>query len=75
MLIAFVFLGVYIGQSRIQKIINNAGLKRKYIYKKKRKKRNRRYMYIVPNKYKMNIEGLVYFDVKHIRLTGGKKAY
>ena len=27
--------GVYIGQSRIQKIINSAGLKRKYIYKKR----------------------------------------
>ena len=32
-------------------------------------------MYSVPSDMKKKIGGLVYFDVKHIRLVGGQKAY
>lgn len=66
--------GISIGLTRIQKIINQAGLKR---IKKKRKniRRNRRHMYSVPKEYLTIPGGLVYFDVKHLYLPGGNRVY
>jgi transposase InsO family protein len=61
--------GISIGVTRIQTIINQSGLKRrrrKYQYGHK----NRRHMYTVPREYLSIPGGLVYFDVKHLRLAG-----
>lgn len=67
--------GIFIGQTRIQTIINRSGLKR--IHKKQHRKRtNRQHIYSVPKEC-MNIPGgLVYFDVKHLYLRScGTKIY
>jgi transposase InsO family protein len=67
--------GINVGQSRIQKVINQAGLKRIPIAKKKYIRKNRRHMYAVPREV-LNIPGgLVYMDVKHLRLAGWGKVY
>lgn len=66
--------GVIIGQTRIQKIINQNSLKRKSI-KRKPHRRNRQHMFTVPKEYKQIVGGLVYVDVKHIRLADLRKAY
>jgi transposase-like protein len=68
--------GVQIGQTRIQKIITQAGLKR--IPKAKRKyyqRKNRKHMYAVPKGILKIPGGLVYIDVKHLYLPGGQKVY
>ncbi len=67
-------LGIVVGQSRIQKIINQAGLKR---IRKKRSpiRRNRNHMYSVPAENKFRPGGLIYLDVKHLQLSGGNRAY
>ncbi len=67
--------GIQIGQSRIQSIINQAGLKRKLKVKNKTKRKNRQHMYSVPFEIKLLAGGLIYIDVKHLVLTGGGKAY
>lgn len=68
--------GIHIGQNRIQKIINGAGLKRIPSGKKKYyKRKNRRHMYAVPRKVMEQPGGLVYLDVKHLYLPGGEKVY
>ncbi len=67
--------GVYVGQSRIQKVIEQAGLKRE---KKPRKlsvvRKNRKHMYTVPKRYLSIPGGLVYLDVKHLKF-GREKWY
>lgn len=68
--------GIYIGQGRIQKIINEAGLKRVPNGKRKYyKRKNRRHMYAVPKRVLEQPGGLVYMDVKHLYLPGGQKVY
>lgn len=68
--------GIYIGQSRIQKIINEAGLKRISPTKKKYyKRKNRRHMYAVKKEVREQPGGLVYLDVKHLYLPGGDRVY
>jgi transposase InsO family protein len=68
--------GICIGQSRIQKIINEAGLKRIPASKKKYyKRRNRRHMYAVKKEVREQSGGLVYLDVKHLYLPGGQRVY
>lgn len=67
--------GTDIGQSRIQKIINQSGLKRTRMKKSPYRRANRRHMYSVPPKVRNVSGGLVYFDVKHLSLQGGKKGY
>lgn len=67
--------GINIGQSRIQRIINEAGLKRLPAQKKRIKRRNRRHVYAVPREVLKQPGGLVYLDVKHLNLPGGVKAY
>ena len=67
---------IYIGQSRIQTIINRANLKRISPAKKKYyQRKNRRHMYAVPREVLTEPGGLVYLDVKHLCLPGGKKVY
>lgn len=67
---------IYIGQSRIQKIINEAGLKRIPAAKKKYyRRKNRRHMYAVEKAVREQPGGLVYLDVKHLYLPGGKRVY
>jgi len=61
--------GIEIGQSKIQKIINREGLKRAK-KKCKRIRHNRKHMYTVPRELLNQVGGLVYFDVKHLYLTG-----
>ena len=67
--------GIYVGQSRIQKIINQAGLKRVPYAKKRYKRKNRRHMYAVPRKVLKEPGGLVYLDVKHLNIVGYGKLY
>ena len=66
--------GIHVGQSRIQRVVNRSGLKRRTI-KKKRRTTKRQHMYTVPADVKNKIGGLVYFDVKHLTLTGGNRVY
>lgn len=63
---------VKIGQSRIQKIINETGLKRKKMRKSKVYRKNRKHMYSVPKKYLTIPGGLIYLDVKHLRFGSSK---
>jgi len=67
---------ITVGQSSIQRVINEAGLKReRKIDKRKVKyKKNRNHMYTVPKKVMVRPGGLVYLDVKHLRI-GLKKYY
>ncbi len=68
--------GISIGQNRIQKIINEAGLRRIPSSKKKYyKRKNRRHMYAVPKEVLKQAGGLVYLDVKHLYLPGGQRVY
>ncbi len=65
---------IHIGESRIQILINGYGLKR--IRKKRKYKRtNRRHMYTAPRENLKKCGGLLYFDVKHLSLPGGKRVY
>ena len=67
---------ISIGQTRIQKIINKAGLKRTKREKKYKLRLNRRHMYSVPKGIVRQPGGLVYLDVKHLRLIkAGPKIY
>jgi transposase InsO family protein len=61
-------IGIKVGQSRIQKVINKAGLKRIKQGRINKLRRNRRHMYSVPAKVIKQPGGLVYLDVKHLRL-------
>lgn len=65
--------GIVVGQQSIQRVINEQGLKR--VSKPRNNSnlhKNRRHMYSVPKKI-MNIPGgLVYLDVKHIKINRQK---
>ena len=67
--------GIFVGQSRIQKIVNQAGLKRLRKLRKTGKRKNRSHMYSVPRQNLQCPGGLIYLDVKHLILAGGGKAY
>lgn len=67
--------GIQIGQTRIQKIINQTGLKRKPNKGKNKLRKNRRHMYSVPKKVLEQPGGLVYLDVKYLSLIPGKYVY
>lgn len=61
---------VTFGQSAIQKVINEAGLKRDRKTRITGKVRqNRKHMYSVPKKFKAIPGGLVYLDVKHLKIS------
>lgn len=67
---------IEIGQTRIQRIINESGLKRIPRAKKKYyKRKNRRHMYALDKEVKQQPGGLVYLDVKHLYLPGGTRVY
>jgi len=68
--------GETFGQSAIQKVINDAKLVRvkKVDKRKKAYKKNKRHMYAVPEKVMKIPGGLVYLDVKHLKI-GQKKYY
>jgi transposase len=65
--------GIKIGQSAIQKVIHEAKLTRvKKTPKKNVLRKNKQHMYSVPKRY-MNIPGgLVYLDVKHLKINRSK---
>lgn len=65
---------VTFGQSAIQKVINQSKLKREKKVRKKIYRKNRQHMYSVPSKYLKIPGGLVYLDVKHLKI-GLKKYY
>ena len=67
--------GKYLGRNSIQRIINEADLKRIPQKKKHYKRKNRKHMYSVPKEILEQPGGLVYMDVKHLYLTGGERAY
>jgi putative transposase len=68
--------GIHIGQTRIQKIINIAGLKRISTKRRYTLRKNRQHMYSVPPEVMKQPGGLVYLDVKHLRLIRyGPKVY
>jgi transposase InsO family protein len=67
--------GINIGRSRIQIIVTQAGLKRRIRKRKSIKRKNRRHMYSVPETVYQTPGGLVYLDVKHLKLPGNMKAY
>ncbi len=60
--------GIRLGQQSIQRVLNEAGLKRVKKPPKPRIKSNRKHMYSVPEKTKQKPGGLVYMDVKHLRI-------
>lgn len=63
------------GQSAIQRVINEAGLKRVKKSRRSTQPRiNRKHMYSVPKKYLKLPGGLVCLDVKHLKI-GNKKYY
>ncbi len=66
--------GIYIGESRIQTLINGYGLKR-VRKKRKYKRKNKRHMYTVPRESLGKHGGVIYFDVKHLFLPGGARTY
>lgn len=65
--------GIRVGQQAIQRVINEHNLRRK---RKSRKRpihrKNRRHMYSVPEEVKSEPGGLVYLDVKHLRINRKK---
>lgn len=67
--------GIEAGQTRIQKIINQTGLKRIASNRKYRLRRNRKHMYSVPRKVLEQPGGLVYLDVKYLYLMPGQYIY
>lgn len=67
--------GISVGQTRIQQIINRSGLKRIAVAKKKYYRQNRRHMYAVPRETLKTPGGLIYLDVKHLKLAGWGKVY
>lgn len=67
---------IHIGQTRIQKIINGANLKRiPHAKKKYYRRKNRKHMYAVPKQVLKKPGGLVYLDVKHLYLPDGQRVY
>ena len=67
--------GKYLGMNSIQRIINEAGLKRIPHKKKYYKRKKRKHMYSVPKEILEQPGGLVYVDVKHLYLLPGMKVY
>lgn len=66
---------IHVGQTRIQKIINQTGLKRLPKKGKTKLRKNRRHMYSVPKEVLTQPGGLVYLDVKYLSLIPGKYVY
>ena len=67
--------GIHVGQTRIQKIVNQTGLKRIPNKRKNKLRRNRKHMYSVPKEVLEQPGGLVYLDVKHLYLIPGQYVY
>lgn len=68
--------GIFVGQTRIQKVINKAGLKNLKRERKYHLRVNRQHMYTVSKEVMNQPGGLVYVDVKHLRLIkAGPKVY
>ncbi len=67
--------GIRVGRSRIQAVINHAGLKRAAIKRRYHRRVSRRHMYEVPEEVAKKPGGLVYMDVKHLTLPGGRRVY
>ena len=67
--------GFTVGQSKIQKLVTQLGLRRNKKPRKNSKRQNRTHMYAVPKDVYKTPGGLVYMDVKHLVLPGGLKAY
>lgn len=67
--------GVKVGQQAIQRVINERRLKRvKQDRRKSSVRQNRKHMYTVPKEVLEQPGGLVYMDVKHLRI-GRRKVY
>lgn len=67
--------GITLGRNAIQRIVNEAGLKRVPKGRTNKQRKNRRHMYAVPKDVLKQPGGLVYMDVKHLRLPDGNKIY
>ncbi len=67
--------GIQVGQTRIQKIINQTGLKRIPNKRNRKLRRNRKHMYSVPKEVLEQPGGLVYLDVKYLYLIPGQYVY
>jgi hypothetical protein len=67
--------GKYLGRNSIQRIINEAGLKRIPQKKKYYKRKKRKHTYTVPKEVLSQPGGLVYMDVKHLYLLPGLRVY
>ena len=67
--------GKYLGSNSIQRIINEAGLRRIPSKKKYYKRKRRQHMYTVSKEVMKQPGGLVYMDVKHLYLYPGRKVY
>lgn len=67
--------GIHVGRTRIQKIINQIGLKRISNKRKNKLRRNRKHMYSVPKEVLEQPGGLVYLDVKYLYLIPGQYVY
>ncbi len=67
--------GKFLGRNSIQRIINEAGLKRIAREKKYYKRKKRKHMYSVPKEILEQPGGLVYMDVKHLYLPGRERIY
>ena len=67
--------GKYLGRNSIQRIINEAGLKRIPQKKKYYRRKKRKHMYSVPKEVLQQPGGLVYMDVKHLYLLPRLRAY
>lgn len=66
---------IHVGQTRIQKIINQTGLKRNSKRRSNKLRKNRKHMYSVPKEVLEQPGGLVYLDVKYLSLIPGKYVY
>jgi len=66
---------IHVGQTRIQKIINQTGLKRIKNKRDYRLRKNRKHMYSVPKEVLKQPGGLIYLDVKHLYLIPGQYIY
>lgn len=64
--------GIKVGQQAIQRVINEQGLRRVRKPRKKKLGKNRRHMYSVPKKVMNEPGGLVYLDVKHLKIDRKK---
>jgi len=66
---------ISVGQTRIQKIINQTGLRRIPSKRRYRLRKKRRHMYSVPRRIMNQPGGLVYLDVKYVYLMPRQYIY